>query len=230
MINAIAIDDEPLALELIKALCNRINYVTLARTFTKPALALEYIAQNPVDLIFLDINMPTISGLEFSEKLPPDTMVIFTTAYSEYAVEGFNLNAVDYLLKPFGMERFEKAVTKAKEYHDFLHHKEPEKQEFLFIKVDYGITQIPLSDITYLEGQDNYVKIHLENGRHHLVRIQMKAIQQLLPENEFIRIHRSYIVPVKKVTSVRNKTATLRALQLPISALYLDDVMKVFHG
>jgi len=229
MINAIALDDEPLALEIIKNFCGRVEYLNLLKTFTRADMALEYLDENPVDLLFLDINMPKISGLDFYKKVSPDVMAIFTTGYSEYAIEGFNLNAVDFLLKPFEFPRFKKAVEKAKEYHDFLHHKNPGAQQYLFVKVDYSITKIPLSEINYIEGQDNYLKIHMNNGKYLLVRLSMKAIQQQLPEHDFIRVHRSYIVPFKKVSSVRNKTAYVSNAEIPISSQYIDDVLKRFN-
>lgn len=228
MINAIALDDEPLALEIIKNFCSRTNDVTLVKTFIKPAQALEYLQENPVDLLFLDINMPGVSGIEFYKKVSPEIMAIFTTSYSEYAVEGFNLNAVDYLLKPFEYERFVKAIEKAREYHNYLHNKNPESQQYLFVKVDYSITKILLDDILYIEGQDNYLKIYLTNGKYLLVRMSMKAICEQLPENDFLRIHRSYIVPFKKVDFVRNKVAHIGKLEIPISAQYNDDVMARF--
>ena len=155
-------------------------------------------------------------------------MAIFTTGYSEYAVEGFNLNAVDYLLKPFEYERFLKAVEKAKEYHNFLHKKNPGTQQYLFVKVDYSITKIPLEDILYIEGQDNYLKIYLTNGKYVLVRMSMKTICQQIPAEDFLRIHRSYIVPFRKVDYVRNKTAHIGNLEIPISAQYQDEVMARF--
>src|SRR5580704_16966030 len=123
MIKAIALDDEPLALEIIKEFCSRVDYITLTKTFTRAGEALEYLNNNMIDLLFLDINMPLITGIDFYKKVSPDVMAIFTTAYSEYAVEGFNLNAIDYLLKPFEYARFQKAVEKAKEYHTYLHQK-----------------------------------------------------------------------------------------------------------
>lgn len=228
MINAIALDDEPLALEIIKNFCNRTSEVTLLRTFTKASLALEYLQENPVDLLFLDINMPSISGIEFYKKVSPEVMAIFTTGYSEYAVEGFNLNAIDYLLKPFEYERFLKALEKAKEYHSYLHAKNPDAQQYLFVKVDYSITKIALDDILYIEGQDNYLKIYLTNGKYLLVRMSMKTICEQLPARDFLRVHRSYIVPFRKVDHVRNKTAYLGKLEIPISAQYHDEVMARF--
>lgn len=227
MITAIAIDDEPLALDIVREFCSRVGYINLMRTFTKTGAALEYLTTNPVDLLFLDINIPVLSGIDFYKKVAPGTMVIFTTAYSQYAVEGFNLNAIDYLLKPFDFDRFEKAAEKAVDYHTYLNQKDKDRRQYLFLKIDYGIKKIALPDISYIEGQDNYIKIHLNGAHYHLVRMSLKAIQQQLPEKDFIRIHRSYIVPYKKISSLRNKTIYIDDLQIPVSGQYLDEVMKL---
>ena len=229
MIRAIALDDEPLALPILKAFSERTGHITMLGTFTRPDLALEYLKTAEVDLIFLDINMPLISGIEFYKELQKDTMVIFTTAHTEFAVESYELNAVDYLLKPFDYERFLKSVERAKEYHNFRRQKGQEAGQYLFVKVDYSITRVPIADIRYIEGQDNYVKIFLDNGKYLLVRMSMKAMQEQLPASAFIRVHRSYIVSLKKVTAIRNKTIHMEhAPEIPISALYLEDVMKHF--
>lgn len=229
MIRAIALDDEPLALPIIKAFSERTGHITMLETFTRPDLALEYVRTTPVDLIFLDINMPLITGIEFYKEMEGEPMVIFTTAHTEFAVESYELNAVDYLLKPFDYERFLKAIEKAREYHTYRRQREPETQQYLFVKVDYSITKVPLADIRYIEGQDNYVKIFLDTGKYLLVRSSMKAIQEQLPSAEFIRAHRSYIVSFKKVRAIRNRTIYMDdATEIPISALYLDDVLKLF--
>lgn len=228
MITAIAIDDEPLALEVLKGYCGKTEGLSLLRTFTNATAALSFIEENPVDLLFLDINMPSISGIEFYKKVSDDTLAIFTTAYSEYAVEGFDLKAMDYLLKPFDFDRFSKAIDRVKEYRKLLNQHGTAEQQYLYVKVDYSITKIPLADIKYVEGQDNYLKIHLDNGKYVLVRMSLKTIQEQLPAQDFIRIHRSYIVPFKKVTSMRNKNIYMGTLELPISGMYLDEVQQRF--
>jgi DNA-binding LytR/AlgR family response regulator len=230
MITAVAIDDEPLALDVIKAFCERASVVTLVRTFTDTKEALKYLQKNPVDLLFLDIRMPAMSGIEFYKQLPNDTMAIFTTAYSEYAVEGFNLNAIDYLLKPFEYERFKKAVDKANEYHAALNVRDSVSQQYLYIRADYSIMKIAFTDIQYIEGLDNYLKIHLLDQKPIVARMSMKAMAEKLPEDEFVRVHRSYIIPFSKVTAVRNKIIHLGDIQIPIGSNYVDVVSDLFNG
>ena len=154
-------------------------------------------------------------------------MVIFTTAYSEYAVEGFNLDAIDYLLKPFDLARFKKAAEKAREYHLYINRKENAGQH-IFVRVDYSLVKVTLADILYIEGLDNYFKIHYNNGKTLLVRMSMKGVAEKLPADEFIRVHRSYIVPLSKVKLVRNKTIFLDNAEIPIGTNYMDTVMPLF--
>lgn len=228
MITAVAIDDEPLALEVIKAFCSKVDYVKLVKTFTESGAALEYLEKEPVDLLLLDINMPAISGIELYKKVSKNTMVIFTTAYSHYAVEGFNLSAVDYLLKPFDFDRFMQAMEKANEYHSFLHRNDSEVPQHLFVRVDYSLVKVQLDDILFIEGLDNYIKIHFLKDKTLLVRMSMKAIAEKLPAAEFIRVHRSFIVPLSKVTSVRNKIIHIDKQEIPIGTNYVDEVLPLF--
>ena len=228
MITAIALDDEPLAIDVIKTYCQKVDEVKLLATFTEAGPAMKYLDENPVDLLFLDINMPAISGIDFYKKVSKNTMVIFTTAYSEYAVEGFNLNAVDYLLKPFDFKRFQQAVDKIKEYHNYAQLKENEQPQYLFVKVDYSMVKVPFDEIAYIEGLDNYLKINFDSGKSLLVRMSMKTISEKLPAAEFIRVHRSFIIPFSKVVSVRNKTIYLDKKEIPIGTNYVDEVMKLF--
>ncbi|MBA3828017.1 MAG: response regulator transcription factor [Taibaiella sp.] len=226
---AIAIDDEPLALAIIKAFCARTDLIDLQKTFTETGEALKYLQKYPVDLLFLDVNMPAMSGLSFYKELGQNVMVIFTTAYSQYAVEGFDLNAVDYLLKPFEYERFVQAVDKAKEYHQYLQHKEDVHDKYLFIRADYSLIKILLNDILFIEGLDNYLKVHISNQRPVVARMSMKAMAEKLPEREFIRVHRSYIVPISKVESVRNKMIYFKRYEIPIGASYAEQVQKLLQ-
>jgi two-component system LytT family response regulator len=228
MITAIALDDEPLAIDVIKTYCQKVDEVKLLATFTEAGPAMKYLDEHPVDLLFLDINMPAISGIDFYKKVSKNTMVIFTTAYSEYAVEGFNLNAVDYLLKPFDFKRFQQAVDKIKEYHNYAQLKENEQPQYLFVKVDYSMVKVPFEEIAYIEGLDNYLKINFDSGKSLLVRMSMKTISEKLPPAEFIRVHRSFIIPFSKVVSVRNKTIYLDKKEIPIGTNYVDEVMKLF--
>ena len=228
MITAIAIDDEPLALDIIATFCKKIDYLDLKRTFTETVEAFEYIKENEVDLLFLDINMPFLSGIDFYKKLGKNTMVIFTTAYSKYAVEGFNLNAADYLLKPFDFARFQQAVEKAKEFNNYQTNKEKTEQQYFFVRLDYSLHKITIPNIIYVEGLDNYVKIHFDNDKPLLIRMSMKAIAEKLPANNFLRVHRSFIVHLGKVTSLRNKMLYIKDKEIPIGTNYLETVLPMF--
>lgn len=220
IIQAIAIDDELPALTLISNFCERIDFVHLQQTFNKPEEALQYIGQSPVDLLFLDINMPSIPGTDLYKSITQQPMVIFTTAHSEYAVEGFNLNAVDYLLKPFTFERFQQAVQKAQaqlQYQQSLQKNDPQQ---LLLRVDYGLTRIDLKDILFIEGLDDYLKIHLLHQPALVIRMTMKVMLEKLPAHAFVRVHRSYIVPLSKIDQVRNKTILIGAQEIPIGSSY----------
>jgi DNA-binding LytR/AlgR family response regulator len=215
MIQAIAIDDELPALKVIEHFCSQVDFIRLQQTFNQPEKALKYISQLPVDLLFLDINMPAISGLDLYKSIPKKAMVIFTTAYSEYAVEGFNLNAVDYLLKPFTFERFLQAVEKAQ-----LQMQHQPVAPPLIFKIDYGLTKVNLTEILFIEGLDDYLKIHLHQQQPLVVRMTMKAILEKLPAHSFIRVHRSFIVPFNRIEQVRNKTILIAGNEIPIGSSY----------
>ena len=227
MIKAIAIDDEPLALKVIENFCEKVDFISLEKTFNKPSEALKYADNFPIDLLFLDINMPSINGIEFYKQLKQSTMVIFTTAYSEYVVEGFHLNAVDYILKPFTFDRFLLAVNKANEFFNYQNQKENTSQ-FLFVRADYSLVKINIANILYIEGLDDYLKIHIENQKTIITRITMKSILEKLPPKEFVRIHRSFIVPLKRIESVRNKVISLAGIEIPIGASYEENFFKLF--
>lgn len=226
MIKAIAIDDEPLALNVIKAFCDKVSYIDLQGTFTNLSAAKKYLDEHEVDLMFLDIHMPSMTGINFYKSLADKLMVIFTTAYAEYAVDGFDLNAVDYLLKPIAFERFERAAIKAKEYYDF---KRLGARQHIFVKADYTVYKIDTTDILYIESLDNYVKFHLQDAKPILTRSSMKAILDDLPSEDFIRVHRSYAVSYTKVTALRNKVLFLNDTEVPIGTNYVDEVTKLFQ-
>lgn len=228
MIKAIALDDEPLALEILQSLCDTIEYIQLEKTFTKSDEAFKYLKKYPVDLLFLDINMPSISGLEFYKKLPHKTMVIFTTAYSEFAVEGFTLSATDYLLKPISLSRFQQAAEKA--YSQWKLQNQNIEQQYLFIRADYSLIKILFSDILFIEGLDDYLKIHIQNQKTVVARMTLKAILQKLPETEFVRVHRSFIIPVSKVSKIRNKIIFIDQTEIPISASYEEAFFALLDG
>lgn len=229
MIQAIAIDDEKPALNIIENFCIRSERVQLLKTFTQPSEGLKYIEQYPIELIFLDINMPSVTGIELHKYIPQHILVIFSTAYSEYAVEGFNLNAVDYLLKPYTYTRFTQAIEKAGDYIKILRQKPDTGLQYLLIRSNYSLVKINFEDIVYIEALDDYVKIFTINNPPVLTRITFKALMQKLPENKFVRIHRSYIIAINKIKSVRNKQVFFDTATLPVSASYEEDFLNRFN-
>ena len=220
MIKAIALDDEPLALQVIESFCSRIGYIQLEKTFTKTAEAHKYLRKQPVDLIFLDIQMPMQNGMEFYAQIEQNVMVIFTTAYSEYAVEGFNVNAADYLLKPFSFERFSQAAEKVKTVYDTKNQSVNNESQYLFIRADYSLYKILIADILFIEGLDDYLKIHIQNQKTIVARMTMKTILEKLPVADFVRVHRSFIVPLAKIDKVRTKIIYIGNEEIPLSASY----------
>jgi len=230
MIKAIAIDDEPPALRIIEKFCNNVDFISLEKTFTRPSEAQKYINKFPVDLMFLDIQMPSVSGIELYKSITHKIMVIFTTAYSEYAVEGFNLNAIDYLLKPFTFERFFKSVRKAEDYFNFIHQSENALRQFIFIRADHSLIKVQFRDILFIQGLDDYIKIHLGDKSILVARTTMKAIYEKLPAKEFIRVHRSYIVSVNKVEKIRNKNLIVRSVEIPVGTSYENVIEQYFKN
>jgi DNA-binding LytR/AlgR family response regulator len=220
MIKAIAIDDELLALKVIEGFCAKVDFINLQKTFHKPKEALRYLEEYPIDLLFLDINMPSMTGIELFRSITQNTMVIFTTAYSEYAVEGFNLNAIDYLLKPFTYERFLQGANKANEYFKIQQPNDVETPSYLYIRADYRLHKILLTDILFIEGLDDYLKIHLENSKPIVARMTMKNMLEKLPTKAFMRVHRSFIAPFSRIENVRNKIITIADEEIPIGVSY----------
>lgn len=229
MITAIAIDDEPLALKVIEHFCKESADVQLVKTFTQPKDALAYLENFPADLLFLDINMPSLNGIDLYKSLSKETMVIFTTAYSEYAVQSYELNAIDYLLKPFTQERFEQATTKARDYFQYTHQKQS-TTNYLFIRADYSLVKINLEDILFIEGLDDYIKVHIHQQKTIVARSTMKAILDKLPAKEFFRVHRSYIIPLKRIEQVRNKIIKIGETEIPIGNSYEQEFLQLIKG
>lgn len=225
MIKALAIDDEPLALSVIESFCSQLDYIDLQKSFTQPTEALKHIKKFPVDLLFLDIHMPSLTGIDFYKQIEQNTLVIFCTAHSQYAVEGFNLNALDYLLKPFTFERFKQATEKAR---DYFAQNDTQKMQHIFIRADYTLQKINLDDILYIEALDDYLKIYIYQQKTIVARMTMKAITEKLPSADFVRVHRSFIVPIKKVESLRNKTLQIGDRKIPIGNSYDEEVQKYF--
>lgn len=220
MITAIALDDEPPALQVLEAFCSQLDFIDLRKSFSKTEDALEYLNKYGADLLFLDINMPSVSGIEFYKKIRQKPMVIFTTAYSEYAIEGFNLSAIDYLLKPFTKQRFLQAAEKAKEHFRSLQLAQTAEQTFITIRADYSLIKIDIADILFVEALDDYLKIHLKDQKPLIARLTMKSLLEKLPANGFIRVHRSYIVSLSHIEKVRNKMILIAGTEIPLSNSY----------
>ena len=229
MLNCIAIDDEPMALEVIKSHCSRLSYINLTQIFTQVSKSKRHLKKFPVDLLFLDIQMPDANGVDFYKSLNQEIMVIFTTAFSEYAVEGFNVNAVDYLLKPIEFDRFEIACEKAQDYFNYLNSSKNTSHQSLYVRSDYSLVKIPFQEILYLETMDDYIKIHCENKPTVLTLSSMIKIMKKLPAKEFIRVHRSYAINIKKISSIRSNTLVVSGVTIPIGTTLLADVQKLYQ-
>jgi DNA-binding LytR/AlgR family response regulator len=225
MIKAIVLDDEPLSLDLIEAFCLRCNEVDLIKKFNNPKDALKYLQKFPVDLIFLDINMPNISGIEVLKEINQNTEAIFITAHSEYAVESYNLNAIDYLLKPFEYERFLKALEKVSTKQNAQ-----KTEEFaIFVRSDYRLIKIYCSEIHHIECKGDYITIVYKNQTQIVTRMTMKDMLALLPKNYFVRVHRSFIIPISDLKIIRDKKIILNAIEIPIGKNYENEVAIYFH-
>lgn len=230
MINAIAIDDEQLAHKVIDSFCNKVDFIKLQKSFTKPNEALKYLRKFPIDLLFVDIHMPGMTGINLVRSLQQSPMIIFTTAFSDYAAASYELNAVDYLLKPINATRFVQAVTKAKEYFEYTQNKNAVTDQHIFIRSDFSLIKISLADITYIEGSADYLKIHTKDRKPVITRMPMKDMLQKLPANRFVRVHRSFILPFDKVESVRGNTISIAGLQIPIGRTYAHEFLKSFRS
>ena len=221
--NCIAIDDEPKALEVIERYCQKSDLVDLKATFREPVKAIEYLNREKIDLIFLDINMPDINGMQLMQTLAAKPMVIFTTAYSNYAVESYNLNAIDYLLKPITFERFLAAVNKAANLLS-MQHKQPAKEDIggtVFIKSGPHTYQVKVDEILYLEKDGNYITVHLKD-RNILIRENMGDIFDLVPASDFLRVHKSYVVAIKHITMIEVHQLIINGEKIPIGSTYRD--------
>jgi Response regulator of the LytR/AlgR family len=223
MINAIAIDDEPLALKVIKSLCDKSENVHLQKTFTQPNQALKHLRKFPVDLIFCDIQMPSMTGINLVKSLQQNTMVIFTTAFSRYAAISYELNAIDYLLKPVNQKRFTQAIAKAQEYYDYANKKDQSADKNIFVRADFSLVKIPLADILYIEGLADYLKIHIKDRKTIVARMPMKEMMEKLPSVDFIRVHRSFILPFGKIEAVRGTTVFIGDMEFPIGRTYAGE-------
>lgn len=225
-IKCVAIDDEPLALQLMKAYIENTPSLQILQVFEDVISAAEFLRRHPVDLLFVDIQMPDINGLDLVGSIESEPMIIFTTANRKFAFEGFELQAIDYLLKPVNFERFTKAVAKAEEYFKFKN-AAASNEEYLYVYSEYKLIKIDLNEIEFIESLEGYIRIHLTSGKPVLSLMPLKRVLQKLPAGKFQRVHRSYVVSVNKIKGLNNKRIILAAAQVPVSDSYLDVVRKL---
>lgn len=225
MLRCIAIDDEPLALELLEDNISKVPFLNLIASCSNPLEAMKILQEQEVDLILLDIQMPGLTGLQFIRSIAQKPMFILITAYEKYALDGFELDVVDYLVKPVALERFIKACNKALELYQLKAKKtlnEP-APDYLFVNVDYSLLKVVISDIVWIEGLKDYIKIHLKSSTKPIVtRMGMKSIEEELPASKFLRIHKSYIVSVAHITAVRKNSIFISTLELPVGDNYKE--------
>ena len=219
------IDDEPLAAGLLESYARKTPYLQLTGSYNSAILAMKDLRENPVQLLFLDIQMPELSGIEFSKILPKDTRVIFTTAFPQYAVEGYKVNALDYLLKPISYEDFLKSTDKALEWFAIASKQDVYRRDrFMFVKSDYKLQRIALDDILYIEGLKDYVRFYLKNGEKVMSLMSMKKLEEYLPRPEFLRTHRSFIVHMPETPLIDRFRIVFGDVYVPISENYKEDV------
>ena len=226
------IDDEPLAIELLKDHISKVSFLELISTFNNPMEALVSINTNPVDLVFLDIQMPQLNGIQFMQLLQNRAQVIISSAYQEYAIEGFEHNVIDYLLKPVSFERFYRAVEKAynlknpSQKINKSQEMHPATGGYIFIKVETKMVRVELDDILFIEGLKNYVSIYTKTQR--IITLQvMKQLEEALPPNRFVRVHKSYIVALDKITSIERQEISIKDRIIPIGATYAEHFTKM---
>jgi len=228
MLKVIAIDDEDLALELLEDNISKVPYLQLVAKCSNAFEAIKELQQQPVDLIFLDIQMPGLTGLQFIQSLAVKPMIILVTAYEKYALQGFNLDVTDYLVKPVSFDRFLKACNKAWELHELKTAKTKgagNNHGYFFVNVDYKLLKIVTDDIIWVEGLKDYVKIHLKSTTRPIVtRMSMKAMEEELPHSGFIRIHKSYIISIASITAVMKNSIFIGELELPVGENYREEM------
>jgi DNA-binding LytR/AlgR family response regulator len=227
MIKCVIIDDEPLARECIAGYIQESGFLQLVGSGTNPIELNTIIDREPVDLVFLDIEMPVMNGIEYIRMTPNPPMVIITTAYPSYALEGFQLDVLDYLVKPITFTRFFKAANKAKDYHKLLqtaNGSKGEESDFFFIKCDYKYEKIYFADILFIQALQNYITIHTTKGKY-VTLLYLKSIEEKLDSNTFIRVHKSYIVSVARIQSIENNEVIIQSFRIPISRNYQTEVL-----
>jgi two-component system LytT family response regulator len=226
-LRTIIVDDESLARKILEDYVRQFPFIELISTCKNAFEALAVLQKEPVDLMFLDIQMPGLLGTQFLESLRVRPMVIFVTAYSNYAVESYELNVIDYLMKPVSLERFTKAVLKALDAKSPLRSPTLPAQEHFFVNVEYALVKISIPDITHVEGMKDYIKIHLQSApKPVLTKSTLKGIEEKLPADKFMRIHKSFIINVEKVNSIRNHQITIGKFEIPVSESSLPELMQ----
>lgn len=219
------IDDEPLAASLLESYVKKTPYLTLKGTYNSAITAMRDLRDNPVQLLFLDIQMPELSGVEFAKILPKETRVIFTTAFNQYAIEGYKVNALDYLLKPISYQDFLLSTDKAMEWFSSQNKQNLYNEDrFMFVKSDYKLIRVCLDDVMYVEGLKDYVRIYLRSGEKIMSLMSMKKLEEYLPQPEFLRVHRSWIVHMPEVTTIDRFRIVFGDLFIPISDNYKEQV------
>jgi two-component system, LytTR family, response regulator LytT len=241
-LNCIAVDDEPLALGLVCAFIEKTPFLNLLGRYSSAVEALQGLSEQNVDVLFLDIQMPDLTGIELARVLDksgtPGPRIVFTTAFNHFALEGFRVDALDYLLKPFNYEEFLRAATKAQSYFELVRKAEQNvasqaisaasapllpREEYLFLKVEYQLVRVAYSDILYIEGLKDYVKVHLKNEPRPLLSLtSLKSLEEKLPAQRFMRVHRSYIVNLEKIGAITRNSIQIESISIPVSDQYKD--------
>ncbi|MET7258195.1 LytR/AlgR family response regulator transcription factor [Dyadobacter fermentans] len=234
MMRCLAVDDEKLVLDLLVDNIRQVPYLTLVKTARNAMEAIEILQNERIDLLFLDIQMPRLSGLQFLKTLPDPPLVILVTAYDQYALEGFELNVVDYLLKPVSMERFLKACNRAHELFELKHQTpvaiSPAALPDFFVNVEYSLVKIVAADVAWIEGLKDYVKIHLTSATKPVItRMTFKALEEKLPEPAFVRTHKSYLVAVQKITAVKRDFVLIGAAEIPVSEHFKANLRRLLN-
>ena len=224
-ITCVIVDDEPMALNLVESYVEKTPFLTLKKKCNSAIEAMEFIKTEPVDLLFLDIQMPDLTGIAFSKMLPKETRVIFTTAFDQYALEGFKVEALDYLLKPFDYAEFLAAPNKARTWFELIKGKKPsivsEEKEFLFVKSEYKQLRIKLEDVLYFEGLKDYIKIWIkDNPKPILTLMSLKSLEEELPDTKFMRVHRSFIVSLKNIEVIERSQIIINNQRITVSEQY----------
>jgi len=230
MIRCIAVDDETPALEILEDNISRVPFLQLVKKCKNAYQAMEVLRQEPVDLLFLDIEMPGISGLRLLKDMMEKPMVIFITAYRQYAADGYDLDVLDYLVKPVSFERFQRAANKALEYQE-LRQREKVFLEYIFIQSEYKLTKVFVHDILYIEGLGNYIKLYRAgSSRPLLSKLSMKAIGEKLPAGKYSRVHKSFIVMLDKISCMHSDSIMIGETEIPLSRFYRDEFFKLIHN